>query len=40
MAGIGVKLRPRGLIVAGDVNSVSAEQGVLDNSGRLKGLEG
>ena len=40
MAGMGVKWRLRGLMVAGDESSVSAEQGVLDNRGRLKGLDG
>ena len=39
ITGIGVKLRPRGLMVAGEVRSDSW-QGVLDSSGLLKGLEG
>ena len=39
MTGMGVKLRPRGLMVAAEEMSDSW-QGVLDSSGRLKGLEG
>ena len=39
MTGMGVKLRPLGLMVAAEDISDSW-QGVLDSSGRLKGLEG